>query len=140
MRLCLGLLLALASPAVLHAETLLAARTVKSNTVLTADDVVVGQHSVPGTLQDAGSAIGRETRVVLYAGRSIRPEDLGPVTIIDRNQVISLVFQSNGLTIQAEGRALGRGGVGDTLRVMNMSSRTTVTGQISETGQVLVSR
>ncbi|MGO4916786.1 flagellar basal body P-ring formation chaperone FlgA [Pseudogemmobacter sp. W21_MBD1_M6] len=138
MRLCLGLLFAVSSPVVLHAETLIAARTVRSNTVLTADDVVVGQHSVPGALKDAGSAIGLETRVVLYAGRSIRPEDIGPVTVIDRNQVISLVFKSNGLTILAEGRALGRGGVGDTLRVMNISSRTTVTGRIAENGHVLV--
>jgi flagella basal body P-ring formation protein FlgA len=57
---------------------------------------------------------------------------------VDRNQMVSLVFRSSGLTILTEGRALDRGGVGDVIKVMNLASRTTVTGTIAPDGSVMV--
>ncbi|MEM9126779.1 MAG: flagella basal body P-ring formation protein FlgA, partial [Pseudomonadota bacterium] len=42
------------------------------------------------------------------------------------------------LSITTEGRALGRGAAGDRIRVMNLSSRTTVTGLIRPDGQIEV--
>ncbi|WP_373487298.1 flagella basal body P-ring formation protein FlgA, partial [Blastomonas sp.] len=38
-----------------------------------------------------------------------------------------------------DGRALGRAGVGDVIRVMNLTSRTTVTAQIGADGAAYVS-
>ena len=109
-------------PAGAWADTVLAARTLRAETVLTAQDVKTEPGETPGALDDPLLAVGMEARVTLYSGRPIRPEDLGAPAIVD-------------LT---EGRALGRGGVGDTIRVMNLSSRTTVTGRIAHDGQVLV--
>jgi flagella basal body P-ring formation protein FlgA len=58
--------------------------------------------------------------------------------VVERNQIVPISFLSGGLAIKAEGRALARGGVGDVIRVMNLQSRTTVSGQIAPDGQVLV--
>lgn len=49
-----------------------------------------------------------------------------------------LSYRLGALEIRAEGRALSRGGVGDEIRVMNLSSRTTVSGRIAEDGAVHV--
>lgn len=132
------LLLGFLCPVPVKAETLIAARTIRSQSVLTRDDVVVADHNTPGALRDPADAVGLETRVVLYAGRPVRAADIGPVTLIDRNQVIPLIFTTGGLTITTEGRALERGGIGDSLRVMNIASRTTVTGWVAPDGSVRV--
>jgi len=120
------------------ADTLVAARTVRSHAIITPEDVAVKDVAIPGALTLPEEAIGQEARVVLYAGRPIRPGDIGPAAIVDRNQIVRLIYQSGSLQIVADGRSLGRGGVGDFIRVMNLSSRTTVSGIIAANGSVTV--
>ncbi len=127
---------ALAPPAA--AETLVAARTIRSQAILTPADLAVIERTVPGTLAHADEAVGLETRVVLYAGRPIRHGDVGPPAIVERNQIVTLVYSRGPLTIAAEARALGRAGAGDILRVMNLASRTTVSGVVHADGTVRV--
>ena len=50
-------------------ETLIAARTVRSQAILTLSDLAVIDKTIPGALSDADEAVGLEARVVLYAGR-----------------------------------------------------------------------
>lgn len=130
------LCVALAAPAA--AETLVAVRTLRAQTILTPDDLSVVAGVVPGTASDPTEVIGLETRVAIYQGRPIRPADLGPPAIVDRNQSVVLSYVAGPLTITAEGRALGRGGVGDRIKVMNVASRTTVTGIVAADGSVRV--
>jgi flagella basal body P-ring formation protein FlgA len=66
----------------------------------------------------------------------VRAADLGPPALVDRNQIVALDFRAGGLSIRAEGRALARGGAGDVIRVMNLASRTTVSGRIRPDGVV----
>ena len=51
---------------------------------------------------------------------------------------MTLVFLKGGLRIATEGRALGRGSEGEIIRVMNLSSRTTVSGRIQSDGSIEV--
>ena len=121
------------------AETLLATHTVRPQTILGPEDLTVKNVSVPGALTDPIQAIGQEARVVLYAGRPIRPGDIGPPALVDRNQIVTLTFETSGLAITTDGRALARGGAGDRIRVMNLSSRTTITGTVLPDGTISVS-
>lgn len=130
------ILLALAGPAA--SETLVAARTVRAHAILTAADLAMIESPVVGALNDPNEVIGLEARTILYQGRPIRPDDVGPAATVERNAIVTLVFSSGGLTITAEGRSMGRGGPGDQLRVMNLSSRTTVTGIVAPDGRVVV--
>lgn len=116
------------------AETLVAARVLRAQTILAAEDLKLEPSTVSGALSSSHEAIGMETRIAIYAGQPIKPEDLGPPAIVDRNQKISIAFRKGGLTILAEGRALSRGGVGDSIRVMNSSSKTTVYATLAEDG------
>jgi len=130
------ILLALARAA--GADTLVAAATIRSQTVLGPQHVVVVQETVPGALSKPEAAIGLETRVVLYAGRPIRPTDLGPPALVDRNQIVPLIYRHGTLAIATEGRALGRAAAGEAVRVLNLSSRNTVTGILDGEGRVHV--
>ena len=134
---CLVLALTLAGTAA--GETLIAARTIRAASVLGAQDVRLVEDTVPGALRHPSEAVGLEARVTLYAGRPIRSGDLGPAATVERNEIIPLSYRRGGLMISAEGRALSRAGPGDVIRVMNMGSRNTVTGVVTETGSVRVS-
>ncbi|WP_417605610.1 flagellar basal body P-ring formation chaperone FlgA [Primorskyibacter flagellatus] len=128
----------LAVPAV--AETLIAARTIRAQSLLSAQDLLVSDATIPGTLTVLEDAIGQETRETIYSGRPIRAGDVGPPAIVDRNDIVTLIFEQGGLRITSDGRSLGRGGEGDRIRVMNLNSRTSVFGQIDPQGQVVVSQ
>ena len=129
-------LLSCAAPAA--AETLVAARTLRAQTLVTPEDLMLGEAVVAGALSDPAEAIGLETRVAIYSGRPIRPEDLGPPALVERNQIVPLTFRRGGLTIQTEGRALERAGVGDTIRVMNLASKSTLMATVARDGSVRV--
>ncbi|MEO0911634.1 MAG: flagellar basal body P-ring formation chaperone FlgA [Pseudomonadota bacterium] len=132
------LLMLLAGP--VAAETLLANRAIPSRTVISAEDVRVSAQSVPGTYADPAEVIGLEARVTIYPGRPIRRGDLGAPAVIERNQIVSLRYTVGGLFIETEGRALGRAGIGDLVRVMNINSRNTVTGRVGPNGIIEVGK
>ncbi|NDK36327.1 flagellar basal body P-ring formation chaperone FlgA [Rhodovulum sulfidophilum] len=127
-----------ALPVVADADILVATRSVRGQTILGPGDVTVVAGEAVGTLVAPEEAIGQEARVNLYAGRPIRIGDVGPPAIIERNQIVTLRYQSRGLSIAADARALDRAGVGDALRVMNLASRNTVTGFVAPDGSVVV--
>ena len=122
------------------ADTVVAARTIPAQSTIMPEDVVLNSRDIPGGVSDMNDIIGMEARVALFAGRPIRPGDIGFPAVVERNQLIPLLYEQNGLLITTEGRALGRAGPGDRIRVMNISSRSTVTAQIGADGVAYVAR
>lgn len=132
------ILILLMTPVPTLADSLMAAHTIPSRAVIGPADLMIGPAKIPGALIDPDQAIGMEARVVLYAGRPIRAGDLVPPALIDRNEIVILVFRRGTITIAAEGRSLDRGAAGDRVRVMNLASRTTVSGTVRPDGVVMV--
>lgn len=122
------------------AETVVAVATIPARRVIQAQDLALHPATVVGAISDPNQIIGMEARVALFTGRPIRPGDLTEPALVERNQAVMLVFAQSGLVISAEGRALGRAAMGESLRVMNLSSRATVYGTVQADGSVLVSR
>ncbi|MTI01433.1 flagellar basal body P-ring formation protein FlgA [Roseibium sp. RKSG952] len=125
-------------PMMAHADIVVSVRTIRAKEVILASDLEIKSIDVEGAVADPGILVGQEARVALYPGRPIRAADVGPPAIVDRNDLVTLVFGRATLSITAEGRALGRGAVGERIRVMNLSSRTTITGRIRPDGQIEV--
>lgn len=117
-----------------RAEIVVAARTLRAQTVISANDLGLTEGQDPTALPDARAAIGMETRIAIYAGRPIRPDDLVPATMVKRNQVVPLTYSKGSLSITTEGRALARGGAGDTIRAMNVTSRATILARVNPDG------
>ena len=131
--------LSLSSPT--FGDQLVAARTLQANQIIGAEDVVMVSTNRP-PLDDltAAGAVGQETRKVFFKGQAMTRADIGAPALVTRNQVVLLVFNQFGLSIETEGRALERGGLGDIVRVMNLGSRKTVTGKIDRFGAVHVGK
>ena len=120
------------------ADSMVATRTIRAQTVLAPEDIAMVAADIPGALTDPAAALGQEARVTLYAGRPIRAADLGSAALVERNQVVALVYQTGGVSILTEGRALARGASGEVIKVMNLTSRATVSGVIGPDGTVSV--
>lgn len=137
--LALGILGAVLLANAASAEAVLAARTIRAMDVIGPEDVRLSDMEMPGAATSPEEVVGQEARITLYAGRPIRPADVGPPAVVERNAVIPLIFRSGVLTIATEGRALDRGGPGDVVQVMNLASRTIVLATLSADGAAYVS-
>lgn len=120
------------------AESLIATRVIKAQTLLTANDMTLVSANIPGAMTEVEAALGREARVTLYPGRAIKAQDIGPPALVDRNQIVTLHYTAGGLGISTEGRALARGGIGDLIQAMNLSSRAILVGRIANDGTIHV--
>jgi|UniRef100_UPI00404706DB flagella basal body P-ring formation protein FlgA len=128
----------LASPAI--SQTVVAARTIPAQTLIGPEDLALRDGTVVGGESDPLLFVGMESRVALYAGRPIRAADVGFPAVIERNQIVPLLFKRGGVTIATEGRSLGRAGPGETVRIMNLASRSTVSARVGADGVAYVSQ
>ena len=135
-----ALLLAIAAPAPVAAQQVLATHTLRVGTVLEAGDL-----KVPGAEPARGRAliaalVGLETRRSIYTGRQVVAADLGPPTLVRRNAVVVMLYRDRGLGIRTEGRALESGGAGEVVRILNLTSRRSVLATVTGYNQVEVYR
>jgi flagella basal body P-ring formation protein FlgA len=131
------LMVAASGPAV--ADMIVPTRTIRATEIIGPADVLLksGDGSGNVTLEEL---IGKEARVALYPGRAVHAHHVGPPTLVERNQVVPLIYTRGGLRIATEGRALARAGAGEYVRVMNLASRATVTGRVSADGRIEVAK
>lgn len=125
-------------PVAAFADIVVPTRTIRAKEIIESTDLQVKSGEAPGAVNDPVDLFGQEAKTALYPGRPILKASVGPPALVDRNDLVTLVFVKGGLSIAVEGRALGRGAAGDRIRVMNLSSRTTVTGKIRPDGQIEV--
>ncbi len=120
------------------AESLVATRLIRATEVIGPGDVAAQPGALPGVASRPDQVIGLEAQVAIYPGRPVRLADLGPAAVIERNELVRMVYRRGTLVILSEGRALGRGALGDTVTVMNTGSRQSVRGIVTTTGLVEV--
>ena len=120
------------------AQSLSVQHLVRSRSVISMSDLQVLDTLYANGLQRFDQVAGMEARVNLYPGRPILPGDVGPPAVVERNQTITLVFSRGALEITTEGRALARGAIGERIRVMNLDSKSTVSGIVVSSGKIRV--
>lgn len=119
------------------AESITAARTLTAGTVITSDDILINGAFDPDRVSELGLA-GLETRVMVYEGKVVHPNRLSTPTLVDRNQIVTIAYETPAIRIEAEGRALSAAQEGQIIRVLNLSSRITVSGRVAADGTVIV--
>lgn len=122
------------------AEIVIAARNIAPEDVLEEADILQVRGEAVGAFETADQVIGRAAKVALYAGRAILRSQITTAALIERNQIVELVYLGNGLSMITEGRALGRGGIGQRIRVMNLASKASFFGTVQSDGTVRISQ
>ena len=67
----------------------------------------------------------------------MRIDDLRHPIIVTRGQTVTMLFHAPGVELTAMGRAMGEGGVGDTVMVQNPASFRMIAGVVTAPGTVV---
>ena len=120
------------------AEDLVAARNIRAGAVVTAADIQTPMGTEP--LRQAFDLVGREAARNYYKGQVLNADHFQTPTLVERNAIVRMAFQTGAMTILSEGRALERGGHCDRIRVMNLISKRIVTVMVDGTDSVRTSK
>jgi flagella basal body P-ring formation protein FlgA len=80
-----------------------------------------------------------QSRKQLRAGQVLKIADLAKPDLVQRDQSVTLIYESTGLYLTIRGKALEGGTEGDVVSVMNLQSKRTVSGVVTGRSQVSVS-
>ena len=119
------------------------ARDIMRGEVIGESDLTFAQVSataLPSTTVTKFEALtGMQTRRLLRAGESLRPDDVRHPVVVTKGQTVTMNFSAPGVDLTAMGRAMSEGGVGDTVTVQNPASFRMVTAVVTGPGAVRAS-
>jgi flagellar basal body P-ring formation protein FlgA len=96
-----------------------------------------GNAMMAGVVTSIVTAKDMEARRMLRAGEAFRADDVRRPVVVTRGQTVTMMFEAPGVELSATGRAIGEGGVGDTVLVQNPASFRTINGVITAPGTVV---
>ena len=117
-------------------------RTIARGDTITAADVDwvrLPESQVRGEIILAENAlVGMSARRALSPDRPVRSFDVEPPVVVERGELVSLVYQVGALTLSAQARALENGGQGQFIRFVNLQSNRTVEAWVEGPGRASV--
>ncbi len=122
-------------------EAAVLTRNVERTDVLKSSDIVVERRpkaEIGGDAATRGSAQGMQMRRPMRAGQALKVADLVKPDLVQRDQSVTLIYQTAGLYLTTRGKAVDNGTEGDVVNVLNLQSKRTVTGVVTGRGQVTI--
>jgi flagella basal body P-ring formation protein FlgA len=89
-----------------------------------------------GVETEMGALRGMEARRMLHAGEPLRSSDVRRPILVEKGAMVTMTFEAPGITLTAAGRAMGEGGMGETVTVQNPVSFRQITTIVTGPGQV----
>ena len=127
--------------AVVSLPVVVARTTVQRNHVLERDDLelrFVSLSQVPASAFTAPEDLeGMSVRRSLAAGRPIKEDDVGRPIVMKKNATIEIVYERSGIFLQARGRSLQEGAMGDNIRIVAEGGNI-VLGEVAGPSRVVV--
>jgi flagellar basal body P-ring formation protein FlgA len=91
-----------------------------------------------GAIADMAEVVGRAARNQLHPGQPLHAADLMKPEVVQRNDVVTIVYQAPGVVLTLRGQAQDAGAIGDSIGVLNVESKRVVQGVVSAPGRVTV--
>ena len=123
-------------------EAAVLTRDVQRAEVLKSSDLITERRpkaEVGGDAAARSVAVGMQMRKPLRAGQALRTADIAKPDLVQRDDNVTLIFQSAGLYLTIRGKALDTGTEGDTVSVLNLQSKRTISGTVIGRDQVAIS-
>lgn len=115
-------------------------RDIARGETITASDL--GYQNAPESLARMGAVTaiadldGMQARRSLRAGAPLRESDVRKPVLVAKGSTVTMVFQAPGITLTGMGRAMGEGGLGDVVVVLNPSSYRQMSATVTGPGTV----
>jgi flagella basal body P-ring formation protein FlgA len=116
-------------------------RDVERGDILKSSDVVTERRpraEIVGEAANRDRAVGMQVRRAIRTGQALKVGDLAKPDLVQREQGVTLIFQTPGLYLTMRGKSLDNGTEGDVVNVLNLQSKRTVTGTVVGRGQVAI--
>lgn len=128
--------------AILRGPVLVASRSLARGTVLGPGDVelkIMDTGLSPfGYFTQEAPVLQQKLKRPVAAGKPIAETMLEQQAVVERGERVAIVARKSGFSVRMVGKALEAGGLGDAVRVRNLSSKKTVQGKIAGPGLVHV--
>ncbi|MEX0753169.1 MAG: flagellar basal body P-ring formation chaperone FlgA [Xanthobacteraceae bacterium] len=123
-------------------ETAVLTRPLARGDIIRNSDVVmekrpkaqVGRDFIGATEQAAGLSLRR----TIQAGQMLRQSDLTKPVLVQRNEMVTLIFEMPGMVLTSRGKTLESGTKSDVIAVVNVQSKRTVQATVIGPGIVMV--
>lgn len=123
-------------------EILTYTRSLAAGEIVQPEDVAwtkVQSHLVPGDApQDAETVIGQSVRRAMRTGSPVAQRDLSRPIVVKTNDLITVTYNLDGVSLSLQGKALQGGAAGDSISVLNPQSKKTIVAVVSGPGQAVV--
>jgi flagella basal body P-ring formation protein FlgA len=122
-------------------EAAVLTRNVERTDILKSSDLMVERRpkaEIGGDVALRDRALGMQVRRSMRAGQALKAADLVKPDLVQRDQGVTLIFQTAGIYLTTRGKAIDNGTEGDVVSVLNLQSKRTVTGVVTGRGQVTI--
>jgi flagellar basal body P-ring formation protein FlgA len=109
--------------------------------LLKASDVAMERRpkaEVTGEAASRDRTLGMQLRRPMRAGTPIRVADIVKPDFVQRDQNVTVIYQVPGIYLTTRGKAIESGAEGDTISVLNLQTKRTLSGVVTGRGQVTV--
>jgi len=121
-------------------RTLVYARNLAAGEIVDASDLQWSSTAVASgdSLDNPALAIGKSARHPVHAGAPVQPYDLVSPKLIHAGDSVEVAYENDGIVLTLEGKAASDATLGDTVEVMNTSSKKTIEAVASAPGRAVV--
>ncbi len=122
------------------AQTLVYARNISVGEILEASDLEWSDEALAGAdaPNQPDEVIGKAARLPLRAGAAVAGHELIAAKVIRRDQMISVDYEAEGVSLSLAAKAMGDAAVGDTVQAMNLSSKKVIEAVATAPGHAAV--
>ena len=127
-------------PAARRPEVLVYARNIRAGELIRAEDLRWSAEALggPEALSDADEAVGKAARRPLREGSAGLVSDLAAPVMIHRDEIVSVTFAAEGVSLVLQGKAQGEAVRGQTVEVVNTVSKKVIEAVCVGPGQAAV--
>jgi len=123
-----------------NVDVLTWARNITAGEMVQPQDLVWGKAALApaDAPSDPDMMVGQVARRALRSGAAVAAHDVSAVQAVKANEIVTLTFDSGGVSLALQAKALTGGAVGETINVQNVTSKKTVQAVVVGPGQAAV--
>ena len=91
-----------------------------------------------GAPRDADALIGKAAKRPLRSGAAASTRDVTNPQVVKRDDMVEVIFAMDGVNLSLQAKAMGAAAVGDTVSLMNLSSKKALQAVVAAPGKAVV--
>ncbi|MCK1734277.1 flagellar basal body P-ring formation protein FlgA [Bradyrhizobium sp. 138] len=122
-------------------EVAVLTRDIDRTDLLKSSDVALERRpkaEITGEPASRDRSVGMQLRRPMRAGTPLRLADIVKPDFVLRDQAVTIIYQVPGVYLTTRGKAIESGAEGDSVSVINLQSKRTLTGVVTGRGQVTI--